>query len=455
MTQPYVPYRAQERYRHLLPAIVLLLLVTSGPGQTSTRDPNFLSLPDVAGTSLHQSRIERILQQILPAEIEENLRTLVAFGTRHSLSDTSSDARGIGAARRWIYDTFKGYSAASGGRLRVEWDHFAVQGRRLPGPTDMVNVVAVLPGTHSQAKNRIYVTSGHYDSRNSDPMDGQGDAPGANDDGSGTVVVMELARVLSQYPFDATLVFMAVAGEEQGLYGSRHWAEKGRQQGLNVEAMITNDVVGGGRGGNGILDLETLRCFSAGPADSPHRQLARYAARHVRAYLPPFSLQLIFRQDRYRRGGDHMSFMEAGYPAVRLTEAHENYDHQHQNVRQEGGKTYGDLMDFVNVDYIANVARANAVILASLAMGPAAPRNVTITGAVQNDTRISWEHLEEGATYEVLVRETTAPQWQKQVPAGSGTASVLKGIAVDNYVFGVRAVNEDGFVSTVTVPAED
>jgi peptidase M28-like protein len=322
-------------------------------------------------------RISAIVSEISPARIESTIRTLAAFGTRDSLSDTASDTRGIGAARRWIKARLDECASASGGRLQVAFDpHHVESGPRIPRPTDIVNVVATLPGEQPESRARIYVVSGHYDSMPTNPSDGESDAPGANDDASGTAVSMELACVMSRHRFDATLVFMAVAGEEQGLYGSTGFAKDARAKGLDIQGMITNDIVGNTKSAEGAIDQGRVRLFAQGvPAskeisddvlgalrtggenDLPTRQLARAIAAAARTYVPGLRVQTIWRRDRFLRGGDHFPFLAEGYPAVRFTEPVENWNHQHQNVRVENGIQYGDLAEFVDFGYVAQVAR--------------------------------------------------------------------------------------------------
>jgi len=343
---------------------------------------------------------------------------------------------------------------------------------RVPQPTMLTNIVATLKGSQPQATDRIYVVSGHYDSMCSSPTDAKCDAPGANDDASGTAAVLEMARVMAKFEFDATIVFMTVAGEEQGLLGSTHFAEEAKKNNWNVEAMFTNDIVGNSLGGNGIRDRSTVRVFSEGvpsnetPAeattrrsvggenDSASRQLARFIKETADAFVPQMKVMMVYRRDRYGRGGDHIPFLERGYPAVRFTEVNEDFRHQHQNVRTENGVQYGDLPEFVDFAYIANVARVNAASLAMLAYAPARPKGVTIISRLSDDTELHWDANNEPdlAGYEIVWRETTAATWTNSKPVGKVTSFTLKGMSKDNYFFGVRAIDNEGNRSPVTYP---
>ena len=422
-------------------------------------------------------QIQRILREVSAANIEAIIRKLASFGTRHTLSETESDSRGIGAARRWIKQEMELYSRQSGGRLRVEFDSFTTPaGNRIPKPTEVVNVVATLPGRQPESKDRIFVVSGHYDSCvcTQSMTDATSDAPGANDDASGTAAVMDMARVMSKYEFDATLVFMAVAGEEQGLIGSTHWAEMAKEKKLNIAGMFTNDIIGSSRADDGRVDNTHVRLFAEGvpPArettaelrtllqtggenDGPTRQLARYIKEVGERYLPRMTVTVVYRKDRYLRGGDHSPFLERGYAAVRFTEPNEDFKHQHQRLRKENGVQYGDLPEFVDFNYVAQVTRINAASLASLALAPAAPSGVEVeTARLENDTTLRWEANKEPdlAGYQVVWRETTAPLWQHKVSVGNVTRYTVKGMSKDNYIFGVQAVDKDGNASISVYP---
>lgn len=422
-------------------------------------------------------QIQKIVGEISAKNIEASIRKLASFGTRHSLSETESETRGIGAARRWIKAEMERYSKESGGRLQVEFDSFIQPaGGRVPKPTELVNVVATLPGKQAESKERLYVVSGHYDSCvcSQDMLDGKSDAPGANDDASGTAAVMEMARVMSKYEFDATLVFMTVAAEEQGLLGAAHWAEMAKQKNLNVAGMITNDIIGSSRADNGKVDDRQVRLFAegippnekltpelrtllqtGGENDGITRQLARHIKEAGEKYVKGFKVNVIYRKDRYLRGGDHSPFLERGFAAVRMTEPNEDYAHQHQKLREENGVKYGDLPEFVDFNYVAQVARVNAASLASLALAPAVPAKVEMeTARLENDTTLRWEANKEPdlAGYRIVWRDTTAPFWTNSVMVGNVTRYTIKGMSKDNYFFGVQSVDKDGNISPAVYP---
>ncbi len=437
-----------------------------------------LALPSLAAADPldRNPEIAAVVSEVSPARIEHTIRTLVSFGTRNSLSDTTSETRGIGAARRWIKSELERCSRESGGRLQVEFDpHHVETGSRIPHPVDIVNVVATLPGLQPESRDRIYVVSGHYDTMPSHPIDGEKDAPGANDDASGTAVSMELACVMARHRFDATLVFMTVAGEEQGLYGSTGFATAAKEKGLDIAGMLDNDIVGNTRSAEGAIDQGRVRLFAQGvpPAkeptaeqlrmlhtggenDFPPRELARAVARAARMYVPGLRVQLVWRRDRYLRGGDHIPFLEAGYPAVRFTEPVEDWHHQHQDVRVEDGIQYGDLPQFVDFGYVAQVARVNGAALASLALAPAVPHEVRIEALkLENDTTLRWAANREPdlAGYRIVWRDTTAPDWQHAKDVGNVTRATLPGVSKDNFVFGVQAYDRDGNVSPAAYPS--
>jgi len=425
--------------------------------------------PDV---TRHQADIDRIVKEISPQRIEATIRKLVGFRTRHTMSETESDTVGIGAARRWIKSEMERCGA---GKLQVAFDsHIAPVSARISRPTEIVNVVATLPGVQAESRERMYVVSGHYDSRNSDVMDAKGDAPGANDDASGTAAVMEMACVMSKYKFDASIVFMTVAAEEQGLLGAAHWAEQARQKNLNIAGMFTNDIIGSSRSDTGKVDDRQVRLFAEGvpPAkemsdairtlvttggenDSISRQLARHVKEQGERYVPGFKVSVIQRRDRYLRGGDHMPFLERGYAALRFTEPAEDFAHQHQNLRTENGKVYGDLPEYNDYNYIAQVARVNAASLASLANAPAAPQQVRLrTAQLENDSTLVWQANREPdiAGYRVVWRDTTAADWQGSQFVGNVT-EVKMPLSKDNVFFGVQAVDKDGNLSPASYPA--
>lgn len=418
--------------------------------------------------------ISRFITEIDKGNIERTVRQLVRFGTRNTLSVQDNPTRGIGAARDWIYNEFLKIKEASGGRLVVEKQAYEQPvAARVARPTIITNVVATLPGTQNESTGRMYVVSGHYDSMCGDPRNADCDAPGANDDASGVAAVIEMARVMSKSNFDATIIFMAVAGEEQGLLGATYFAERAKSKNWNIEAMFTNDIVGNTTGGNGVRDAGTVRVFSEGvPSsetpeegalrsgvgnenDSTSRQLARFIKETSEPYVRDIKVKIIYRRDRYLRGGDHMAFLKQGFPAVRFCEPNEDYAHQHQNVRTENGVAYGDLPEFVDFAYIAQVARINAASLASLALAPGAPKDVRIvTKRLTNDTDLQWTANTEPdlAGYEIVSRETTAPMWTDSQSVGNVTSYTMKGLSKDNYLFGVRAVDKGGNRSPVRFP---
>jgi len=420
-----------------------------------------------------QTSIPEILSGISEKRIEANVLALASFGTRNSLSNPDDEKRGIGAARRWIKAELERCSA--GTPLQVAFDeHLVESAARVPKPTKFVNIVATLPGTQPESRDRIYVVSGHYDSMPSSPVDPEKDAPGANDDASGTAVSMELACVMSKHKFPATLVFMAVAGEEQGLLGATGWARNAKAKNLDIGAMFTNDIVGNTRDADGKVDRSHVRLFAEGvPAktplpdnvlealrtggenDLPTRQLARYIQETAAKYVKDLRVDVIWRRDRYLRGGDHFPFLDAGYAAVRFTEPVEDWRHQHQNVRVEDGIQYGDLPEFVDFGYIAKVARVNAAALGSLALAPSAPTGVEIENLrLENNSTLRWKANPEPdvAGYRILWRETTSPTWQHARDVGNVTRDTLVGVSKDNVVFGVQAYNRDGHASIAVYP---
>jgi hypothetical protein len=426
-----------------------------------------------AQRKIANTAVTSIVKQIDAGNIERTIRQLVAFGTRNTLSEQNDPKRGIGAARDWLYAEFQKIAETSGGRMTVEKQSYEQQkAQRVPQPTIITNVVATLKGSQPEATDRIYVVSGHYDSMCNSPTDAKCDAPGANDDASGTAAVLEMARVMAKFEFDATIVFMAVAGEEQSLLGSTHFAEQAKQKNWNIDGMFTNDIIGNTLGGNGVRNRNTVRVFSEGvpsnetPAeantrrsvggenDSASRQLARFIKETTEGFVPQMNVMLVYRRDRYGRGGDHIPFLERGYPAVRFTETNEEFKHQHQNVRVENGVQYGDLPQFVDFAYVANVARVNAASLARLAYAPARPKGVTIVSRLSDDTELRWEANKEPDLYgyEIVWRETWAAQWGGSRFVEKVTSFTLKGMSKDNYFFGVRAVDKEGNRSPVTFP---
>jgi len=453
-----------RRFCLLALLLISLVLNTNSNAQTALR----------RSAQSRNRIVSNIVREIDAKNIERTIRQLVSFGTRNTLSEQNDPKRGIGAARDWLYAEFLKAAEASDGRMTVEKQSFEQpKAARVPQPTILTNIVATLKGTQPESASRIYVVSGHYDSMCSSPTDAKCDAPGANDDASGTAAVLEMARVMAKYKFDATIVFMTVPGEEQGLLGATHYAEDAKQKTVNIDAMFTNDIIGNTLGGNGVRDRGTVRVFSEGvpsnetPAeatvrrsvggenDSASRQLARFIKEMGESYVPQMKVMLVYRRDRYGRGGDHNPFLERGFPAVRFTEVNEEYKHQHQNVRVENGVQYGDLPEFVDFAYIANVARVNAASLATLALAPSRPQNVNIlTARLSNDTDLKWDANKEPdiAGYEIVWRDTTSPVWTNSKAVGNVTSFTMKGMSKDNYFFGVRAVDKEGNRSPVTYP---
>jgi Peptidase family M28 len=417
--------------------------------------------------------IAAALKQISSARIQQTIEKLVSFGNRSTISAQDDESikagKGVGAAREWIKSELEHYSKDCGGCLEVKTDEFIEQpGERIPKATKIANVYAVLHGSDPAQASRIVLVSGHYDSRNSDTFNTTDPAPGANDDGSGTAVSLECARVLSKYKFPATIIFLTVAGEEQGLNGSRHFAQMAKEQGWKIEAVLNNDIVGGDRSPE--QNPRVVRVFSegipaaategeikrlrgvGGESDSTSRELARYISDIGRTYQTGVEPLLVFRLDRYLRGGDHYSFNQQGFAAVRLTEFREDYNHQHQNVRTENGVEFGDLPKFVNNDYVANVARLNTATLASLASAPAPPSNVKIlTKNLENDTTLTWDPVVGASSYEVVWRATSAADWERAQKVPAGTRATLK-LSKDNVIFAVRSVDSAGHRSLPVVP---
>ena len=450
-------------------------MAQAGPGSVSGSQS---SKTGAAETMPVDSRIAAALQQVSAERIRANIEQLVSFGTRSTISAQDQSAisaeRGVGAAREWIKSEFERYAKDCGGCLEVRTDTFTEPaGERIPQPTEITNVYAVLKGTDASNAKRIVLVTGHYDSRNSDIFDTKGAAPGANDDGSGTAVSLECARVLSKLKFPATIIFLTVAGEEQGLNGSQHFAKMAKDQGWDIEAALNNDIVGGDKSAE--QDHSVVRVFSegvptaatdqdirrirslGGENDSASRELARYVDDVGHAYNAGVKPVLVFRLDRYLRGGDHYSFNQQGFAAVRFTEFREDFHHQHQNVRKENGTEYGDLAKFVDFDYVAHVARLNAATLASLASAPAPPANVhLLTKDLENDSAFTWENSPGGLAtgYEILWRATTSPEWEHAENVGNVTRATLK-LSKDNVIFAVRAVDAQGHESLPVVPTPE
>ena len=412
--------------------------------------------------------LHEVAGQVSAERLRDTIRTLVGFGTRHTLSDTASATRGVGAAERWAADRFRRIGQDCGGCLEVVTPSETFTGKRILTPTAVGAVAAIQRGASDP--ERVVLITAHIDSRVTDVMNATSDAPGANDDGSGVAAVMETARILSRHRFPATVVYSVESGEEQGLYGAKALADYAKAHGWLVEADLNNDIIGNTHGQDGRVVSDQVRVFSEGtrqtetPADaarrhstggeldSPSREVARFIADLAPSYLSGFRAQLVYRTDRYSRGGDQERFLELGYPAVRLTEADENYTRQHQDLRTEAGVRYGDVIEGVDFAYLAQVARLNIVALAGLAMAPAPPVDLKISGAVTPDTTLAWMPSVGAASYRVSWRDTTAPQWQESRDAGAARSLTLPGVNIDDYTFGVSAVSADGYASPVEFP---
>jgi hypothetical protein len=402
--------------------------------------------------------------------ISDDVSTLVGFGTRHSLSDTGSDVQGIGAARRWIKAQFEGISKSCGGCLEVMVIADTVTGKRIPEPHEIVSIVAIQRGQDDP--NRMIMMSGDIDSRISDPMNASNSSPGANDNASGLAGVIEAARLLSRYEFSASIVYMGLAGEEQGLVGGTIVAAHAKEQGWNIDAVLNNDMIGNIAGINGVIDNHSARIFSegvrwveteeearlryvtGGEVDSASRNLARYIKRIGEQYVTNLDLMMVYRLDRFGRGGHHKPFNEAGYPGVRIMEVNEHYDRQHQDLRTEDDRHFGDTIDFVDFDFAAKLTALNAVSMAGLAWGPAPPSDVAIEGMVQASTTLKWTLPEDKnlAGYRVYWRLTTEPEWTNSRWVGKTDHYTLKNLVIDNYLFGVASVSVDGNESPVVFP---
>lgn len=480
--------------KHLLPLILFCLAGICSQAQTTIKtDP----------------AIKQMVDEVSDKNIEAIVRKLVSFKTRNTLSDTTSTTEGIGAARNWIKAEMEKYAAASGGRMKVEFDSFTMPaGGRVDKPTVLKNVLAILKGT-DPTDNRIYVVSGHYDSRVTDVMNANAVEPGAVDDASGTAVSMELCRVMATRSFPATIIFMSVPGEEQGLNGSAHIAKRAKDEHWNVDAMLNNDIVGNTHGmENDLKDNTHVRVFSegipsidlptrddgkallggqgpraatsasepltkadsanlrrtiaainsmitnGGENDNPSRQLARYIKETGERYVDQLDVKLIYRRDRFLRGGDQTSFQLNGFTAVRFTEMNEDFTHQHQDLRTENGVVYGDLPEFADYQYIQKVARMNLSVLANLASAPPSPQNVGVsTSGLTNKTTLKWETPKTGKKpvgYYILMRETISPYWEKKFYVTDTTATL--NYSKDNYFFAVQSVDADGHESLPIFP---
>lgn len=401
--------------------------------------------------------------------LEQDITILAGFGTRHTLSDTESDIRGIGAARRWIKAEFDKISADCGGCLEVFYVSDTVSGAaRIPDPVEVVNVIAIQHGT--EQPGRFVMMSGDIDSRVSDVMNSTSDSPGANDNATGMAGTIEAARVLSQHQFAGSIIYAGLSGEEQGLHGGAILAAHARENDWDIKAVINNDMIGNIRGINGVINNTTARVFSegtryvetedearqrrfqGGEVDSASRNMARYIDDIGDRYIPNLDVMMVYRLDRFGRGGHHRPFNEAGFPAVRIMETNENYNWQHQDIRVEDGIAYGDVLEHVDFDYAAKLTALNAVTMAAMSWAPAPPENVSISGQVSPDTTLSWDKVPGATHYRLHWRLTTDAQWSNSRTVGDVDAFTLENVVIDNYFFGVSSVSANGVQSPVVFP---
>ena len=433
-----------------------------------------ISSPLAAAEGKNAALLHEVQQDVSAARIEADITRLAGFGTRHTLSDTQSETRGIGAARRWIKSEFEAISKACGGCLEVIYVSDFVEGEpRIPDRTEVVNVIAIQRGALDP--DRIVMMSGDIDSRVSDPLDGTSDSPGANDNASGMAGVLEAARVLSKRKFAGTIVYAGLSGEEQGLFGGKILAKYAGEQGWRIKAVLNNDMIGNIEGVDGVIDNSTARVFSegvravetpeearirrftGGEVDSASRNLARYIDQLADKFVPNLDVMMVYRLDRFSRGGHHRPFNEAGMPGVRIMETHENYTRQHQDLRSENGVAYGDVLSGVNFDYARKLTSLNVIALAAMASAPPFPAGVEIEGAVQPSTTLKWRKPSGRAArnlagYRIHWRLTDAPQWTNSIDVGDVSEFTLENIVIDNYFFGVSSVATDGAESPVVFP---
>ena len=416
------------------------------------------------------TRLYDIIEAVSAERIEKDITTLANFGTRHTLSDTISETRGIGAARRWIKTEFESISKNCSGCLEVFYQKDLVKkgtNDRIPFDVWVVNVVAIQKGT--KYPNRYIIISGDIDSRISDVNNYTDDAPGANDNASGMAGAIEAARVLSQYKFESSIIYVGLSGEEQGLFGGAGLAKYAKDNNWDIIGVLNNDMIGNIQGVNGVISNRDFRIFSepvppteterertmrryyGGEVDGISRQLARYVYKTTKTYMPEMNPMLIYRLDRFGRGGHHRPFNDAGFAGVRIMEAHENYNWQHQDIRTKNGIAYGDVLAHVNFEYAAKLTAVNAITMASLAWAPPTPKNVKIGGIVESSAKLQWEKADD-AGYKIYWRATTSPTWDHYKYVGDVSAHTLNGIVIDNYFFGVAAIGKDGHESVVVFP---
>ncbi|AUS04218.1 M28 family peptidase [Pseudotamlana carrageenivorans] len=423
------------------------------------------------GFSQTSEKIYKIIDAVSEERIEKDIQTLVNFGTRNTFSDTISNTRGIGAARRWIKSEFENISESCHNCLDVFYqkDFVTKKGNsRVPHDAWVVNVLAIQKGT--KYPNRYIIMSGDIDSRASDTMNFTTDAPGANDNASGMAGTIEAARVLSEYKFENSIVYVGLSGEEQGLFGGAGLAQYAKNKHWEIIGVLNNDMIGNIKGIDGVIDNRTFRIFSepvppteterqrtlrrfyGGEVDGISRQLARYIYKTTRTYMPEMNPMMVYRLDRFGRGGHHRPFNDLGYAGIRIMEAHENYTQQHQDIREENGIKYGDIIEHVNFGYAKKLTAVNAITMASLAAAPPAPKNVAIGGIVEASVKLKWDKIKEAKGYKIYWRDTTSPTWDYSRYVGDVSEFMLQGIVIDNFYFGVASVGEQGFESVVTFP---
>ena len=425
-------------------------------------------------TSQDDQVIYDIISEVSSERIKKDITKLASFGTRHTLSDTLSEKRGIGAARRWIKSTFNKISKECNDCLEISYqkNYFSKNKRRLVNDVWINNVVAIQRG--SRYPNRYIIMSGDIDSRVSDPNDFTSDSPGANDNASGMAGVLEASRVLSKYTFENSIVYLGLSGEEQGLYGGMGLAEYAKENNWEIIGVLNNDMIGNIEGIDGIIDNYSFRIFSeptpaneseksrkrrrfyGGEVDGNSRQLARYIHKQVKKFMPKLNPMMIYRLDRFGRGGHHRPFNDLGYPGVRIMEAHENYNRQHQDLRSEEGIKYGDVIEGVNFNYAKNITAVNAINLASLGWSSPEPKNVKIGGIVEPSTKLKWDISKDNNIigYKIYWRKTTSPFWENSKLVGKVNNYKLNGIVIDNYLFGVSSISEKGYESVIVFPKD-
>jgi Peptidase family M28 len=430
-----------------------------------------LLLFTISSFSQTDQKIYDIIDAVSAERIKQDIKTLVDFGTRHTLSDTLSETRGIGVARRWIKSEFENISSNCSDCLEVFFQKNLIpkgDNERIVHDVWVVNVVAIQHGT--KYPNRYIIMSGDIDSRVSDPTDFTSTSPGANDNASGMAGTIEAARVLSKYQFESSIIYLGLSGEEQGLYGGKGLAEYAKNKGWDIVGIMNNDMIGNIKGVDGIIDNRTFRIFSepvpptetererrmrrfyGGEVDGISRQLARYIHKNVKIYMPEMNPMMVYRLDRFGRGGHHRPFNDAGLAGIRIMEAHENYTQQHQDIRVENGIAYGDTFEHVNFDYAKKLTAVNAINLASLASAPPPPKNLAIGGIVKPAAKFKWDKVDDAVGYKIYWRDTTSPTWDNSRYVGDVSEFTLDGIVIDNFFFGVASVGKDGYESMVVFP---